>query len=366
MTISPNRLTSKTTKFPSKVIVETELRFNIDRKIPDVTGQNDHFTCSSMYVSLTRHDIPRFGLVLGDDGKRFQTRSTEVVKLIDLLDEAKTRCKAALVERGRDAVWTDEQLQQTTKALGYGAVKLTVRVCAGQFVRTISLPEKMTGLRIETRLDSDLSWPEGTTDVHGTEGIEKEPGSHHRRFLLQQIGAIHETYFPNYQEFRMRVIHPIRAGTPIITSIRLTFREDEDGSKGKDEGQSPRDEGDEDLKKPYKEVLKSPFTRRIIKFSAPSHRMPTNLKIYDGSTDPDDHITHFVDAANQGEWEMPVWCRMFQQTLDGPGRGWFDRMPNGCIDSWADLRERFAERFALRRKCSKDPTEVLKIIRRAN
>ncbi|GJZ54571.1 reverse transcriptase domain-containing protein [Tanacetum coccineum] len=94
--------------------------------------------------------------------------------------------------------------------------------------------------------------------------------------------------------------------------------------------------------------------------------MPTNLKIYDGSTDPDDHITHFVGAVNQGEWEMPVWCRMFQQTLDGPARGWFDRMPNGCIDSWADLCEKFAERFALRRKCSKDPTEVSKIIRRAN
>ncbi|GJR70549.1 hypothetical protein Tco_0016614 [Tanacetum coccineum] len=41
-------------------------------------------------------------------------------------------------------------------------------------------------------------------------------------------------------------------------------------------------------------------------------------------------------------------------------------MPNGCIDSWTDLRERFAERFSLRRKCSKDPTEVSKIIRRAN
>ncbi|GJX41832.1 reverse transcriptase domain-containing protein [Tanacetum coccineum] len=63
---------------------------------------------------------------------------------------------------------------------------------------------------------------------------------------------------------------------------------------------------------------------------------------------------------------MAVWCRMFQQTLDGPARGWFDRMPNGCIDNWTDLCERFVERFSLRRKCSKDPTEVSKIIRRAN
>lgn len=41
-----------------------------------------------------------FGLVLGEDGKRFRTRSSEVVRLVDLLDAAKTRSKAALVERG--------------------------------------------------------------------------------------------------------------------------------------------------------------------------------------------------------------------------------------------------------------------------
>nr|GEX36856.1 hypothetical protein [Tanacetum cinerariifolium] len=81
------------------------------------------------------------------------------------------------------------------------------------------------------------------------------------------------------------------------------------------------------------------------RISAPSHRMPTNLKIYDGSTDPDDHITRFVEVANQGEWEMPVWCRMFQHTLDEPARGWFDRLPNGCIDSWTSLWENFSERL---------------------
>lgn len=41
-----------------------------------------------------------FGLVLGEDGKRFRTRDTEVVPLVDLLDEAKSRSKAALIDRG--------------------------------------------------------------------------------------------------------------------------------------------------------------------------------------------------------------------------------------------------------------------------
>ncbi|GJS08284.1 arginine--tRNA ligase, chloroplastic/mitochondrial-like protein isoform X2 [Tanacetum coccineum] len=62
------------------------------------------------------------GLDLSDDGKGFRTRSTEVVKLIDLLDEAKTR-KATLVERGRYVMWTDEELEQTAAAVGYGVVK---------------------------------------------------------------------------------------------------------------------------------------------------------------------------------------------------------------------------------------------------
>ncbi|GKA40791.1 reverse transcriptase domain-containing protein [Tanacetum coccineum] len=159
--------------------------------------------------------------------------------------------------------------------------------------------------------------------------------------------------------------HNEKAGT-LITPIRLTFGEEGEGNKEKDQGKRPVEEVDEDLKRPYKEVLKSPFTRRIIECSALNHRMPTNLKVYDYSTDLDDHITCFVGAANQGEWEMPVWCKMFQQTLDGPARGWFDRMPNGCIDNWTDLREKFMERFDLRRKCSKDLTEVSKIIRRAN
>ncbi|GKB79959.1 reverse transcriptase domain-containing protein [Tanacetum coccineum] len=158
--------------------------------------------------------------------------------------------------------------------------------------------------------------------------------------------------------------HNEKCGT-LITPIRLTFGEEVDTNSGKDKEKGAAGV-DDDLKRPYKEVLESPFTRRIIEFSAPSHRMPTNLRVYDGSTDPDDHISRFVGAANQGEWEMPVWCRMFQQTLDGPARGWFDRMPNGSINSWSDLRERFVERFALRRRCSKDPTEVSKIVRKAN
>uniref|UniRef100_A0A1J3FAE2 arginine--tRNA ligase n=2 Tax=Noccaea caerulescens TaxID=107243 RepID=A0A1J3FAE2_NOCCA len=70
-----------------------------------------------------RVDHVGFGLVLGEDGKRFRTRATDVVRLVDLLDEAKTRSKSALIERGKDKEWTPEELDQTAEAVGYGAVK---------------------------------------------------------------------------------------------------------------------------------------------------------------------------------------------------------------------------------------------------
>ncbi|KAK9715463.1 hypothetical protein RND81_06G167200 [Saponaria officinalis] len=66
-----------------------------------------------------------FGLVLGEDGKRFRTRSSEAVRLVDLLDEAKSRSKQALIERGKAAEWTEEELEQTAEAVGYGAVKFS-------------------------------------------------------------------------------------------------------------------------------------------------------------------------------------------------------------------------------------------------
>nr|GEU43933.1 hypothetical protein [Tanacetum cinerariifolium] len=125
--------------------------------------------------------------------------------------------------------------------------------------------------------------------------------------------------------------------------------------------------GDADLKKPFKEVVKTPLTRRIIEFAGPEFKMPKNIKLYDETTDPEDHLSRFSSTTNLGEWPMPVWCSMFQQTLDGSMRGWFKNLPNGSIDGWAELRLHFTNRFSTRRACFKDASfitgvpEVMKI-----
>ncbi|KAJ0250983.1 Arginine--tRNA ligase [Hirschfeldia incana] len=70
-----------------------------------------------------RVDHVDFGLVNNEEGNRIRTRYSDVVRLVDLLDEAKARSKAALIERGKDKELTPQELDQTAEAVGYGAVK---------------------------------------------------------------------------------------------------------------------------------------------------------------------------------------------------------------------------------------------------
>nr|GFA46642.1 reverse transcriptase domain-containing protein [Tanacetum cinerariifolium] len=52
-------------------------------------------------------------------------------------------------------------------------------------------------------------------------------------------------------------------------------------------------------------------------------RMPANVKTYDGTGDPDDHLKIFESAATIKNWPQPVWCHMFNSTLAGNAQNWF-------------------------------------------
>lgn len=66
-----------------------------------------------------------FGLVLGEDGKRFKTRSSETVKLKDLLDEAVIRTKNDLETRLKEEQReeTPEFINHVSQVVGLSAVK---------------------------------------------------------------------------------------------------------------------------------------------------------------------------------------------------------------------------------------------------
>ncbi|GJS64871.1 reverse transcriptase domain-containing protein [Tanacetum coccineum] len=103
---------------------------------------------------------------------------------------------------------------------------------------------------------------------------------------------------------------------------------------------------------------RNPFTPRIRHFDFPRTRMPSHVKTYDGSGDPEDHLKLFQSAAKTERWVMPTWCQMFNSTLTGNARVWFDKLPKESIDSYEDLRAAFRENYLQQTKHIKDPVEI--------
>nr|GFB63328.1 reverse transcriptase domain-containing protein [Tanacetum cinerariifolium] len=69
-----------------------------------------------------------------------------------------------------------------------------------------------------------------------------------------------------------------------------------DGKHQKSRRHQPIDE--EDLKRPWMCEEENPFTPRIRNFeSSRKTRMPNNVKTYDGTGDPEDHVKVFQAAA---------------------------------------------------------------------
>lgn len=73
--------------------------------------------------SKVRIDHVGFGVVLGEDGKKFKTRSGDTVKLSDLLDEGIKRSMQKLVEKDRIGVLTPEEVDKVQKNVAYACIK---------------------------------------------------------------------------------------------------------------------------------------------------------------------------------------------------------------------------------------------------
>ncbi|GJS18028.1 reverse transcriptase domain-containing protein [Tanacetum coccineum] len=52
----------------------------------------------------------------------------------------------------------------------------------------------------------------------------------------------------------------------------------------------------------------------------------------------------------QEEWPMPVWCKMFCQTLSGSARNWFDSLDPKSVDGFEELSNKFLEEFSQQKR----------------
>ncbi|GJX65305.1 reverse transcriptase domain-containing protein [Tanacetum coccineum] len=82
------------------------------------------------------------------------------------------------------------------------------------------------------------------------------------------------------------------------------------------------------------------------------------------SSGEEDDLSQPWAAAKTEWWAMPTWCHMFNSTLTGNARVWFDDLPTESIDSYDDLKKAFLENYLQPKKCIKDPIEIHNIKQR--
>nr|GFA52236.1 reverse transcriptase domain-containing protein [Tanacetum cinerariifolium] len=111
---------------------------------------------------------------------------------------------------------------------------------------------------------------------------------------------------------------------------------------------------EDDLTKPWTCEEVNPFTPRIHNFeSSRKTRMPNNIKTYDGTGDPEDHVKVVQAAAQVERWAMPTWYHMFNSTLIGAARVWFDELPPESIDGYKDMKATFLSYFMQQKNTSR-------------
>lgn len=104
-----------------------------------------------------------------------------------------------------------------------------------------------------------------------------------------------------------------------------------------------------------KGVAGTPFVRAFANFATPhDFKIPTNIKLYDGTTDPDDHLNTYAP-------QMPIWCKVFPATLTDKARLWFEKLPPGSISSYEELEQQFRAHFSQMKRFQKTKAEFMAI-----
>ena len=67
--------------------------------------------------------------------------------------------------------------------------------------------------------------------------------------------------------------------------------------------------------------------------------------MYDGSSDPYDHMLHFNQVMILNAGDDHLLCKVFPTILKGPALAWFHKLPQGSINSFSELWAAFLSQY---------------------
>ncbi|XP_074297637.1 uncharacterized protein LOC141628383 [Silene latifolia] len=114
----------------------------------------------------------------------------------------------------------------------------------------------------------------------------------------------------------------------------------------------------------------SPFVDSISIVSMPKGFANPNMTLFDGTTDPFDHVSQYkqkmMTVTAVGHVKEAYMCKGFGSILSGPALRWLVSLPNSSISTFADLVNAFTQQLASSRKPQKHAGDLYRIVQGTN
>ena len=121
--------------------------------------------------------------------------------------------------------------------------------------------------------------------------------------------------------------------------------EEEHSRKRKRGSPSRRGVGTNIMKKALSQISKSPFTQGIEKAKLRRRFHQPTFTMYNGRTDPMEHVSQFKQKMVVHSQDKALLCRVFPSSLGPMPMRWFDGLRTNSISSFKKLTQSFYSRF---------------------
>ncbi|KAL0420786.1 UNVERIFIED_CONTAM: hypothetical protein Slati_3101500 [Sesamum latifolium] len=112
---------------------------------------------------------------------------------------------------------------------------------------------------------------------------------------------------------------------------------------------------------PAKEQPGIPFTEEVMADELPVNCRTPAIAEYDGTTDPQEHLSRFENAVLLHRYTDGIKCRVFVTTFARAAQQWFNQLPPAVIGSFREFRSLFLHQYTSSRKHRKTKLSLFSI-----
>ncbi|XP_019267731.1 PREDICTED: uncharacterized protein LOC109245017 [Nicotiana attenuata] len=112
--------------------------------------------------------------------------------------------------------------------------------------------------------------------------------------------------------------------------------------------------------------VEQPYSDEAAPYAIPkTFKIPPYLKIYDGTMDPEDHVTHYVTAVKGNdlakEQVSSILLKKFGETLTEGALTWYSQLPACSIETFEEMADKFVTTHAWAKKAEPRVNDIFAI-----